>query len=248
MKTETLEALAALLNANRGGDGDVHFNALTELAERAYCDRSLDWSSENGYTVPDAEAPVVPVVPRELIELVVSLLEGYNNNSVYQNRALFSALDLYLVTNGLAEDTGNGGYSVPAEESPVVPDLRTETLEQLVALFEAFQGRDDDVFEARLANLNDYLRRHGWIDITSDDGYVVSAAKTPVLPYEVLKRIVYVLNAWANGTALTLHDGLVRLASYLVDTELIAYSLCAGYSVPETEAPEPRIIPFVPKD
>ena len=213
MQTKTLEAIAALLNANRAGSGNVHFDALTELAVLAYGDGSFDWSRENGYTVSRQEAPT---------------------------------------------------------PSPVVSDLRTETLGQLVALFEAFDARDDDVFEARLANLDDYLRRHGWIDITSDDGYVVSAAKTPVLPYEALKRMVYVLNAWTNDTVLTFHDGLVKLAGYLVGIGLLAHSKDTGYfvlgteapddrdhpllpkdtgySIPETNAPEPRIIPFTAKE
>lgn len=191
MKTETLEALAALLNADRGGSGDVHFNALTELAERAYCDRSLNWSSENGYFVPDEKAPEAPT------------------------------------------------------PGPVVPDLRTETLGRIVAVFEAFGARKDYMFETRLDELSDYLIARGWLE---DSNYIALSTTTAVIPLDALKLVAYVLNARANRAYLTLHDGLARLAGYLVDTELIDYSKRAGYSVPDTEAPEPRIIPFTPKD
>jgi hypothetical protein len=188
MKTETLEALAALLNANRGGSGNVHFDALTELAVLAFGDGSLNWSNENGYTVPRPEA----------------------------------------TTPG-----------------PVAPDLRTETLGRIVAVFEAFEDRKDDLFNERLLELGDYLVARGWLD---DTDYVTLSTSTAVIPLDALELVAYVLNARANRAYLTLHDGLVRLSGYLVQTGFLVRSKDASYSIPETEAPEPWIIPFVPKD
>ena len=171
--------------------------------------------------------------------------------SEYSGNVLFAelhALANCAVNEGFVNWYINGGYIVPNEEAPEAsetPDLRTETLEQLVALFEAFEAHNDAMFNRRLDDLGDYLRGCGWIDITNNEGHVVSAAKTPVLPYEALELIAYILNAHMNEAYLTLHDGLARLSGYLVQTGLLIRSKGEGYSVPETE---PRIIPFLKED
>jgi hypothetical protein len=250
MKTETLEALAALLNANRGGTGNVHFDALTELAELASGDGSLDWSRENRYIVPRPKAPVVPEAPvmsPRTVELIVCAL----------NANVYNPLDTGCeVLRAVRDGMGHDGFIVMVNdyackscveepEAPVVPDLRTETLRRIVAVFEAFEARKDDMFEARLDDLSDYLLARGWLD---DTDYVTLNTTTAIIPLDALELVAYVLNAHANRAYLTLHDGLVRLSGYLVQTGFLVRSKDASYSIPETEAPELRIIPFAPKE
>lgn len=180
----------------------------------------------------------------ETKKALAALLNAHADNS---HRGLFDEL---TALSNCAIDEGfinwvNGGYTIPDEKATVVPDLRTETLGLIVALFEAFQDRDDDMFEVRLANLGDYLRERGWIESTDSAGYAAPSINIPVIPLDAIKLITHVLNAWEGDTVLTLYDGMIDLTSCMVDTGLLSYSMRDGYSVPDAE---PRIIPFVPKD
>jgi hypothetical protein len=177
---------------------------------------------------------------------IADVLNAYADNPHCAMSDELDALATLAVDEGFINWV-NGGYSVPDEEAPDAPDVQAETLGRIVAVFEAFEGRKDTAFNEHLTELESYSMDRGWIGMTSEDGYVVSAAKTPVLPFDALELIVYVLNARANDAVLTFYDGMDKLSRYLISTELIDYDLRAGYSIPDTEAPEPRIIPFTPK-
>lgn len=125
MQTKTVEAIVALLNAHADNPDHALFTEACDLSEYAIKEGVVDWYVGGGYTVPDAEVPVVPEAPvviPEMVEAITRVLNYYvKGKHIQALNDSIACLGIYMERAGLLVNPGGRGYHVPLPEAQFVP-------------------------------------------------------------------------------------------------------------------------------
>jgi hypothetical protein len=198
MKTKTVEALVKVLNAHAGNPRCAISDELDAFTTYAIGEGIVNWYINGGYTVPDAEAPVVPVMSAQTVELIVAALNTNRDFSLGRNCE---------VLRGVRDGMGHDGFiamvndyaceslvkepeaPTPGPTVPVVSDSVNRTIEAVVKVLNA-ACKDTDLstllnalsVHATISGIGGLSRSHRLCDPVRSPTLTANASTTNMTP------------------------------------------------------------------